>query len=295
MQLGHVRTSSGPRLFAESAGRRIMVGDVVPGAPGTLDEIVRSPEDWVARIELALAESGQPLGGDAPALEVPILVPSSIIAIGLNYADHCREFGTAPPTSPVVFSKVPQSVCADGDVITLPRQLTDSVDWEVELAVVIGRKTKNIAVGDALDAVFGYTIVNDVTARDVQSVEQQWVRAKSMDTFCPIGPVVVPAKDIPDPQALRIISRLNGEVMQDSTTKEMIFSVAELISLLSASFTLVPGDVIATGTPLGVGAFRTPPVFLRDGDVIEVEIEKIGKLTNTCRELAATGTMKEQV
>ena len=121
----------------------------------------------------------------------------------------------------------------------------------------------------------------------------QWVRAKSLDTFCPLGPVVVPARDIADPQSLQITSRLNGEVMQDSSTKEMIFSVAELIAYLSRSFTLVPGDVIATGTPLGVGAFRTPPVFLRDGDVIEVEIEKIGKLTNTCREIAASTTMEE--
>ncbi|QDC26752.1 fumarylacetoacetate hydrolase family protein [Georgenia yuyongxinii] len=227
----------------------------------------------------------------------PLLTPSSVLAIGLNYADHCREFGTTPPDTPVIFTKAPQSVLGDGDAITWSTDITDAVDWEAELGVVIGRRTRNVSVAEALDAVFGYTVVNDVTARDIQKAEAQWVRAKSLDTFCPMGPVIVPAREIPDPQALAIRSRLNGQVMQDSSTAEMIFPVAELISYLSASLTLVPGDVIATGTPLGVGAFRTPPVFLRDGDTIEVEIERIGTLTNTCRTLAAvptTSTTKEQ-
>ncbi len=293
MQLGHVRTPTGVQLFAQADGRRLLVRDAVPGAPDTLDDLVRSPADWLVRIEQALGERGEPIGGDPVTLGPPLLRPASIIAIGLNYADHCREFGTTPPTSPVVFTKAPQSVIADGDVITWPTRVTDAVDWEVELGVVIGRRTRDVPVEEALDAVFGYTVVNDVTARDIQSAEQQWVRAKSLDTFCPLGPVVVTADDIADPQSLRITSRLNGEVMQDSSTKEMIFSVAELISRLSESLTLVPGDVIATGTPLGVGAFRTPPVFLRDGDVIDVEVEGIGKLTNPCRAVRAASTMKE--
>jgi 2-keto-4-pentenoate hydratase/2-oxohepta-3-ene-1,7-dioic acid hydratase in catechol pathway len=293
MRLGHLRTSAGIRAFAEADGRRIPVDGALPDAPATVDELVRSPVDWLSRLEQALLEQGEPIDGDTPALAPPLLRPSSIIAIGLNYADHCREFGTTPPNSPVVFTKAPQSVIADGDLISWPTSVTRSVDWEVELGVVIGRPTKDVPVAEALDAVFGYTVINDVTARDIQAAEQQWVRAKSIDTFCPMGPVIVPARDMPDPQSLRISSRLNGQVMQDSSTKEMIFSVAELISLLSESLTLVPGDVIATGTPLGVGAFRTPPVFLRDGDIIEVEIEKIGKLTNTCRERAATSDTKE--
>jgi 2-keto-4-pentenoate hydratase/2-oxohepta-3-ene-1,7-dioic acid hydratase in catechol pathway len=293
MQLGHVRTTEGVELFAEIDGRRVLVREAVPEAPRTLDEVIRSGEDWLDRFEAAVRDHGRPVAEDG-SLEAPLLAPSSIVAIGLNYADHCREFGTTPPTSPVVFSKVPQSVCGDGAAITWSPDVTDSVDWEVELAAVIGRETKNVPVESALDAVFGYTVINDVTARDIQSAEQQWVRAKSIDTFCPLGPVVVPARDVGDPQALAIGSRLNGEVMQDSNTKEMIFPVAELIAYLSRSFTLVPGDVIATGTPLGVGAFRTPPVFLRDGDVIEVEVEGIGKLTNTCRELAASTTIEER-
>jgi 2-keto-4-pentenoate hydratase/2-oxohepta-3-ene-1,7-dioic acid hydratase in catechol pathway len=160
--------------------------------------------------------------------------------------------------------------------------VTDKVDWEAELGVIIGETTREVSPEDALAAVFGYTVINDVTARDIQTTEQQWVRGKSLDTFCPLGPVVVTADDIPDPQNLAISSLVNGEIMQQSNTSEMIFSVAELISRLSHSFTLVPGDIIATGTPLGVGAFRTPPRFLGEGDVIEVAVEGIGSLVNIC-------------
>lgn len=288
MQLGHLTTPDGPRLYVrDSQGRRIAATELLPDAPATLDDLIRDGgEGWVSRLAGALAtgtELADTDGEPAPAL----VSPSAIIAIGLNYLDHCREFGTEPPERPIVFAKLPVSLAADGEEVAWREDITAEVDWEAELGVVIGRRTRNVAVEEALDSVFGYTVVNDFTARDIQGDEQQWVRAKSLDGFCPLGPVVVTADEIGDPQNLRISSRVNGETMQDSSTAEMIFSVAELVSYLSHSFTLQPGDVIATGTPFGVGRFRNPPIFLGDGDVVEVEVEGIGVLKNQCRVLAA--------
>jgi len=288
MRLGHIRGPAGPELFIEVDGARQMVSDVLDGAPPTLDALIRDPRDWRAAIAAALDDAPGPTGGSAGEAELaPLLTPGSIVAIGLNYFDHCREFGTDPPEAPIVFAKLPSSVCGPGEAIEWSPAVTEAVDWEAELGVVIGRVAKDVPVGAALDFVFGYTIVNDVTARDVQSAEAQWVRAKSLDTFCPLGPLVVTADELQDPQALAIRSRVNGETMQDSNTAEMIFGVAELISTLSRSFTLRPGDVVATGTPLGVGAFREPPRFLGEGDVVEVEVEGIGTLKNTCQVRAA--------
>jgi 2-keto-4-pentenoate hydratase/2-oxohepta-3-ene-1,7-dioic acid hydratase in catechol pathway len=164
--------------------------------------------------------------------------------------------------------------------------LTAEVDYEAELAVVIGRRARNVPIDEALDHVLGYSCLNDVSARDLQVSDGQWTRAKSLDTFCPMGPWVVTADAIPDPRALRVQCRVNGEARQDTTTGELVHGVAELISYCSQSFTLEPGDVIATGTPGGVGAFRDPPVFLADGDTVEVEIERVGILTNRCRVVA---------
>jgi 2-keto-4-pentenoate hydratase/2-oxohepta-3-ene-1,7-dioic acid hydratase in catechol pathway len=289
MRLGHMSGSDGPELFVETGGARRSVGDLLDGAPPSLDVLIRDPRDWRMAIAAAIEEDpgrGQDGAADAELL-APLLAPCSIVAIGLNYLDHCREFGTEPPGSPMVFAKLPSSVCGPGQTIEWSPAVTDAVDWEAELGVVIGRVTKDVPVESALDFVFGYTVVNDLTARDVQAAEPQWVRAKSLDTFCPLGPVVVTADELQDPQAIAIRSRVNGETMQDSSTAEMIFGVAELVSKLSRSFTLRPGDVIATGTPLGVGAFREPPRFLSDGDVVEVEVEGIGALQNACRVRAA--------
>ena len=228
--------------------------------------------------------AGSPAGAEQPAVDDATLlapvVPGKVVAIGLNYQDHIRESGQAPPEVPLVFAKFPTSVIADGVPIRLPRALTERVDWEVELAVIIGRRAHDVAVEDALDHVFGYTIGNDVSARDLQFSDGQWVRAKSLDTFCPLGPLLVTADEIPDPQALRLICRVNGEVMQDATTDLMIFGVAELISFCSRSFTLEPGDVILTGTPWGCGEFMEPKRSLAAGDVGECEIEGIGTLRN---------------
>ena len=228
--------------------------------------------------------AGSPAGAEQPAVDratlLPPVVPGKIVAIGLNYQDHIRESGQAPPEVPLVFAKFPTSVVADGVPIRLPRALTERVDWEVELAVIIGRRAHDVAVEHALDHVFGYTIGNDVSARDLQFSDGQWVRAKSLDTFCPLGPLLVTADEIPDPQALRLICRVNGEVMQDANTDLMIFGVAELISFCSRSFTLEPGDVILTGTPWGCGEFMEPKRSLAAGDVVECEIEGIGTLRN---------------
>jgi 5-carboxymethyl-2-hydroxymuconate isomerase len=220
--------------------------------------------------------SAEPIGG---ALAPP-LRPGKIVAIGLNYADHIRESNLEPPSKPLVFAKFPSSVIGHDDAIELDGALTARVDWEVELAAVVGRRMRRVKEHDALDYVFGYTVGNDVSARDVQFSESQWVRGKSFDTFCPLGPVVVTADEIPDPQALTLRTRVNGEVMQESSTAEMVFGVAELLAFCSHNFTLEPGDVVLTGTPWGCGEFMSPPRSLAAGDVVETEIEGIGTLRN---------------
>jgi 2-keto-4-pentenoate hydratase/2-oxohepta-3-ene-1,7-dioic acid hydratase in catechol pathway len=211
------------------------------------------------------------------AASVP--APGKIICIGLNYRDHAEESGMAIPTKPVIFSKFSSCIIAPNESIIVPDESTQT-DYEAELAVVIGRRASNVKREDAMNYVFGYANFNDVSARDFQFADAQWQRGKSCDTFAPIGPFVATTDEIPDPQDLSIKFRLNGETMQDSRTKQMIFGIAELIEYLSRYFTLEPGDIIATGTPPGVGFARKPPVFLKNGDVAEVEIEGLGVLSN---------------
>jgi 2-keto-4-pentenoate hydratase/2-oxohepta-3-ene-1,7-dioic acid hydratase in catechol pathway len=210
--------------------------------------------------------------------------PASLLAIGLNYRKHAEEGGRGAPEKPVLFIKANSSVQNPGDPIEIPQGLASKeVDYECELAVVIGRRCKNVSRANALDYVLGYTCANDVSARDWQRKPWgggQWCQAKSFDTFCPLGPVLVLKDEIPDPNALLIRSVLNGQVMQDWSTGDMIFDVPTLIEFLSGSKTLLPGTVILTGTPHGVGFARTPPVFMQPGDTITIEIEKIGALTN---------------
>lgn len=234
--------------------------------------------------------SGNPFHGfKATQAHVPVkqvlapIEPTMIWCIGLNYRRHAEETGAKIPEQPVVFAKGPNTVQHPGGPIELPRHLaSDQVDYECELAVVIGRRCKNVRPEDALDYVLGYTCANDVSARDWQIKRggSQWSRGKTFDTFAPLGPVLVTPEDIPDPNALRISTRLNGEVVQDSHTSDMIFSVREIIAFLSGSTTLLPGTVILTGTPEGVGMARTPPRWLTPGDQVTIEIEKIGELTN---------------
>lgn len=220
---------------------------------------------------------------DAPPV-LP-LRPGKIVGIGLNYLDHIRETGMAQPERPLVFAKFPSSAIGPGDDIVIDPSLTARADWEVELGVVVGRRLRHVAAHEALDGVFGYTIGNDVSARDVQFGDGQWVRGKSFDTFCPLGPVVVTADEMPDPQRLALRTRVDGETMQESSTAEMLFGVAELLAFCSRSFTLEPGDVILTGTPWGCGEFMDPQRSLRDGQLVECEIDGIGTLANRVRVL----------
>src|SRR5258705_659034 len=212
-------------------------------------------------------------------LLAPVPRPGKLICIGLNYRDHAIESKMPITERPVVFSKFSSSVIGPGEAVVVPSK-SEQVDYEAELAVVIGRRAKNVTPEQAYDYVLGYTIVNDVSARDFQFADGQWQRGKSCDTFAPMGQWIVTTDEIPDPHKLSIKLRLNGQTMQDSSTNQLIFGVPELIAFLSESITLEPGDVIATGTPPGVGFARKPPVFLKSGDVMEVEIEGSGTLTS---------------
>lgn len=211
---------------------------------------------------------------------LPAVYPEKILAIGRNYVDHAIEGGAEPPKSPLVFTKLPNSLNAHNTPIALPT-ISTQVDYEAELAVVIGRRCRRVSEREALDYVFGYTLINDVSARDLQFGDGQWVRGKGLDTFAPLGPFITTRNEIEDVHSLNIEGRLNGEVMQSSNTGKMIFRVPYLISYISQGITFEPGDVIATGTPEGVGVFRNPPVLLKEGDVFEVTVEKLGTLRNT--------------
>ncbi|HNS52642.1 MAG TPA: fumarylacetoacetate hydrolase family protein [Anaerolineae bacterium] len=221
------------------------------------------------------------------ALLPPVPEPSKVVAVGQNYRDHCRETGKEPPKIPILFAKLPTSLIGPGQTITWDPALTAEVDYEAELAVVIGRRARNVPAGRAFEFIAGYTCANDVTARNLQRGDGQWVRGKSLDTFCPMGPWLVTRDEIPEPGKLGIACRLNGETVQDSTTAEMIFDIPTLVEFVTRAFTLLPGDVLLTGTPHGTGGYRRPPLFLRDGILVEVEIEKVGLLRNSCREVAA--------
>lgn len=208
--------------------------------------------------------------------------PSKIFCVGRNYAEHAAELSNAIPEKPLIFSKYPTCVIATGENIQWHDDITQKVDWEGELVVVIGKKAKNISEDEAYEHIFGYTIANDVSARDLQDSEKQWVRAKAQDTFCPLGPAIVTADEIDDPHNLTIITKVNGETMQNGNTKDMIFKIPYLVAYLSRTFTLLPGDLILTGTPSGVGKAQKPPRFLADGDEVSVTIEGIGTLINRC-------------
>ena len=222
---------------------------------------------------------------DSVKLLSPITNPSKVIAIGLNYMDHIRETGMEIPSLATMFCKYPSSIIGPDEDICWRTSLTDRVDYEAELAVVIGRTARHVSQADAFDYIAGYTNCNDVSARDLQFMPgDQWLRGKCLDTFCPLGPYLATRDEIADPHNLSIKCLVNGEALQDSNTTEMIYKIPYLIEYLSRAFTLYPGDVIATGTPHGVGAFRKPPIWLKNGDVVAIEIEGLGRLVNTCVE-----------
>jgi 2-keto-4-pentenoate hydratase/2-oxohepta-3-ene-1,7-dioic acid hydratase in catechol pathway len=208
---------------------------------------------------------------------------SKIIALGLNYLDHARESKGTIPKVPLIFAKFPNSLLGHKERILWHQEITGKVDFEAELAVIIGRKAYRCGEKEALDSVFGYCCANDVSARDLQFGDGQWVRGKSLDTFCPLGPWIVSRDEIPDPHGLGIKAIVNGTTMQDSSTAMMIFKIPQVIQFLARHLTLMPGDIILTGTPHGVGTFREPSIYLKDGDEVAIEIEKIGRLVNTCK------------
>lgn len=250
----------------------VVQGDAVAlTSLGWLEILAGQAPDVVAEIPVAGARLLAPVGR-----------PGKIVAIGQNYWDHCREQQKPPPERPLIFTKFTTAINNPGDPIRWSPELATQVDFEAELAVVIGKVARRVSEADALAYVFGYTAANDVTARDLQYGDKQWVRGKSLDTFCPLGPVLVTSDEVPDPQSVSIRTILNGTVMQNSHTGEMIFSVAHLIAFASQAFTLEPGDIILTGTPDGVGHYRQPPVYLKHGDQIAVEMAGIGRLENTC-------------
>lgn len=245
-------------------------------------QAARATAEALVRDEVALKQA-KDKGWLVPASDAywfaPVPRPGKLICIGLNYKDHAAESKMAIPEKPVVFSKFSSAVIAPGEPVVLPAT-SKQVDYEAELAVVIGRRAKNVSADRAYDYVLGYTAFNDVSARDFQFADGQWQRGKSCDTFAPMGQTIVTTDVVPDPQKLWIKLTLNGQTMQDSNTDQMIFGVARLIEFLSETITLEPGDVIATGTPSGVGFARNPPVFLKPGDEMEVNIEVVGGINN---------------
>ena len=237
-------------------------------------------EEAMSSARAIAKDPGAGLRLEAVRLLPPVPRPGKIIAVGFNYRDHAAEQGIKPPEAPLIFAKFTTSITGPYDPIVLPAG-DPQVDYEAELGVVIGRRGKSIPEDRAYDYIAGYLALNDVSARKWQFGDRQWVRGKSCDTFCPIGPWLVTREEVPDPQALSIACRVNGEVRQSANTRDLYFGISTLLAYISASITLEPGDIIATGTPPGVGVFRKPPIYLQAGDVVEVEIESVGTLRNT--------------
>jgi 2-keto-4-pentenoate hydratase/2-oxohepta-3-ene-1,7-dioic acid hydratase in catechol pathway len=286
VRLISVRAGTAASLGVQAGDRWLPATDLDPAAPSTMDALVLGGPHALASLRAAvdegrIARDGRPVA--EAELLAPVGRPGKVIAIGRNYREHADEEGVDTPPAPLIFSKWPSSIVGPDAEIRWDPSLTAQVDYEAELAVVIGRTARRVAAADALEHVLGYTCLDDVSARDLQFGDGQWTRGKSLDTFCPMGPALVTADEIPDPQALEIECRVNDEVLQHASTAQMYFGVAEIISHCSMAFTLELGDVIATGTPGGVGIFRDPPVVLRDGDVVTVSIERIGHLRNVCR------------
>jgi 2-keto-4-pentenoate hydratase/2-oxohepta-3-ene-1,7-dioic acid hydratase in catechol pathway len=275
---------AGDELRAAIAADGRLIDAAHLGAPSANLRVLIAAGPAVTERLLAAAPAAL-AGGSAVALASvrlgpPIPDPDKILCLGLNYKDHAAEAGLALPAAPVVFPKFRNSLIGAHDDIIVPRVATAKTDYEVELALVIGKRARDVSAPDALSYVFGYSAFNDVSARDLQMQTSQWMPGKAIDTFAPMGPGIVPAAHIGDPQNLMLSTRVNGVTLQHASTREMIFNVVETIVFLTSFMTLEPGDVIATGTPAGVGFTRNPPVKLNDGDVVEVEIERIGTLRN---------------
>jgi ureidoglycolate lyase len=290
VRLAHLVAGTGapPRLavLLDDASA-VFLDEILEDAPRDLQDLIERGPAEVERVR-AFADRARASGmSPTPVSEVTfasaVLRPPAIYAIGLNYRAHADELNIVTASAPTVFALWPNSLTGHDGVTEWPRSLSREVDYEVELGVILGTAARDVSVEDALSHVFGYTVVNDLTARDLQFSEQQWSRCKSFDGFTPTGPVVVTADEIADPQNLRISTHLDGECMQDGNTAEMVRTVAQLISFLSRSATLQPGTLISTGTTSGAGYSRDPQVFLVDGSTVTVAVEGIGELTTHTR------------
>ncbi len=271
-------------VVAEAA---LFLDDIMPTPPRDLQDLIERGDHGLTEAREAVDAA---LAGGAELIPVSdlrhssaVLRPAQVIAIGANYAAHASELKLRSETAMTIFSLWPNSLAGHGSTTAWPEDLSSQVDYEAELGVIIGRPARHVHARDALDYVWGYTVVNDITARDIQFSEAQWSRCKSFDGFTPTGPVVVTADEIPDPQDLWLTTNLDGRILQDASTNEMVRSVAEIISYLSRSATIPPGTLISTGSPGGAGYSRNPQVFLRDGSTVSVTIEGIGSLTTHCR------------
>ncbi|MGO1265311.1 MAG: fumarylacetoacetate hydrolase family protein [Microbacterium gubbeenense] len=284
MRFAHVvlPDSDSPVLEHVTDDGVVAVSSLVAGGPSTLEQLIAGGDDLLRSVERA-AQSAERIRVEDVAFGPAVLAPPSIMAVGLNYSAHAGELSLKSDDTPTVFTLWPNSLAAHEGTTTWSRAQTESVDYEAELGVIIGRAARDVSVEDALDHVFGYTVVNDISARNIQYSEAQWCRCKSLDGFTPVGPYVVTADEIPDPQALKIWTRIGDEMLQDATTAQMIRSVATLISHLSRGITLLPGTLISTGSPGGSGYSRTPQVLLADGTTVSVGVEHIGELTTHCR------------
>lgn len=288
MKFAHLRSSSrGAASLAVVVGERALFLDLVmPAPPRDLQELIEEGEYRLDSIRSLVDEAlanGTPLIPLDELLHASaVLRPPQIIAVGANYAEHATELKLQQEKAATVFSLWPNSLSGHNSTISWPPELTSEVDYEVELGVIVGRPAYKVSVSDALNYVWGYTVVNDITARDLQFSEAQWSRCKSFDGFTPTGPVVVTADEISDPQGLSLTTNVDGRVVQDASTSDMVRSVSEIIEFLSRSATLLPGTLISTGSPGGAGYSRRPPVFLRHGSRVTVSIAGIGQLTTTC-------------
>ncbi|MHC4399032.1 MAG: fumarylacetoacetate hydrolase family protein [Planctomycetota bacterium] len=280
MRLVTYQSESGPRVAGVKEEGYVDLNRAAADVPSCPKALLAQGEEGLRRAGEALL-AGQPMEADSLRLAPPIPSPEKVICVGVNYADHARESGMEPPPEPVIFSKFGTALRAHGDPIVLPRS-SDQVDYEAELVVVIGTGGRHVPKEEARAHIAAYACGNDVSARDWQLHKpgRQWLLGKTFDSFAPVGPALVTADEVPHPGNLRIRARLNGQPMQDSNTDQLIFGVDELVAYVSGVCTLSPGDLIFTGTPPGVGMARKPPVFLKPGDVVEVEIEKLGVLRN---------------
>lgn len=285
MRFAHVTSaaSAASHLAVIEDDRALPVAELFDGAPDDLQDLIEGGQSLLHRVRTtAQAASGWlPLTG--LGFDSAVRRPPVILAVGLNYAAHSSELGLKADKAPTVFVLWPASLAAHEGTTTWPRSLSESVDYEAELGVIIGEPAKDVTEADALSHVWGYTVVNDITARDIQFSEAQWSRCKSFDGFTPTGPIVVTADEIADPQDLHIWAVVDGQTVQDATTGQMIRSVATLVSHLSQSATLLPGTLISTGSPGGAGYSRDPQIFLRDRSTVTVGVDGIGSLTTHCR------------